>query len=65
MNLKLKGGIILSYGVLILNSLQGLFLTPFIFKSLGESEFGLYSLALSVISYLAILDIGIGNTITR
>ena len=65
MNRELKGGVILSYIILILNSFQGIFLTPFIYESLGESEFGLYSLALSAISYLAILDLGIGNTITR
>jgi O-antigen/teichoic acid export membrane protein len=65
MNLELKGGAFLSYIILILNSCQGIFLTPFIYKSLGESEFGLYSLALSAISYLTILDLGIGSTITR
>ncbi len=34
-------------------------------KMMGQSEYGLYSLVASVISYLTILDLGFGNAIIR
>ncbi len=43
----------------------GLVYTPFILRFLGQSEYGIFTLANSLISYLAILDLGFGNTIVR
>ncbi len=37
--------------------------TPILTRSLGQSEYGLYSLVSSIISYLTILDLGFGNAI--
>jgi O-antigen/teichoic acid export membrane protein len=37
--------------------------TPFILKYLGQSEYGLYALAMSILTYLALLDFGFGNAI--
>ena len=34
-------------------------------RMMGQSEYGLYSLVASVISYLTILDLGMGNAIVR
>ena len=34
-------------------------------RMLGQSEFGLYSLAASIIAYLTVLDLGFGNAIIR
>lgn len=62
---ELKKGAFLSYISIILTNLIGLILTPFIIKSLGDSEFGLYVLIGSLISYLSLMDLGLNNTIIR
>lgn len=58
-----KFGALLSYIIIGLNMLVGLAYTPILTAKLGQSEYGLYSLITSIISYLAILDCGLGNTI--
>lgn len=62
---QLKAGAVLSYLLLGLNTLIGLLYTPFLLRMLGKSEYGLYSLAVSVIAYLTVLDLGFGNAIVR
>ena len=62
---QLKAGTVLSYVLIGLNTLIGLLYTPFLLRMLGQSEYGLYSLAASVIAYLTVLDLGFGNAIIR
>ena len=62
---QLKVGAILNYIVIVLNTLVGLLYLPFMLRMMGQSEYGLYSLVASVISYLTILDFGLGNAIVR
>lgn len=58
-----KVGAILSYISIIITTLIQLLYTPFLIKMLGQSEYGLYSLANSIIGYLTVLDLGFGNAI--
>lgn len=58
-----KAGAILSYVVIIVNTLVQLIYTPFLIRQLGQSEYGLYSLVASIIGYLTVLDLGFGNAI--
>ena len=58
-----KSGAILSYVSIFVNTVIQLFYTPLITKMLGQSEYGLYSLANSTIGYLSVLDLGFGNAI--
>lgn len=58
-----KIGAILSYVVIALNMVVGLAYTPFLIRSLGQSEYGLYSIINTVISYLTVMDMGFGNSI--
>lgn len=58
-----KFGVILTYINICASTFIMLFYTPFVIRCLGQSEFGLYSLALSIINYLVILDFGLGNAI--
>ena len=60
---QLKIGAILSYTVLILNMLVGILYTPILTKSLGQSEYGIYSMVASIITMLTVLDFGFGNAI--
>lgn len=62
---QLKKGAILSYLNIGLTNIIGLILTPFIIRSLGDSEYGLYTLLGSIIGYLSILDLGLNNAIIR
>lgn len=62
---QLKAGAALNYTVIILNMLVGLLYTPYMLRMMGQSEYGLYSLVASVISYLTVLDLGLGNAIVR
>lgn len=62
---QLKVGAALNYVVIILNMLVGLLYTPYMLRMMGQSEYGLYSLVASVISYLTVLDLGLGNAIVR
>lgn len=62
---QLKIGALLSYVVLALQNLVGLVYTPFMLRMMGKSEYGLYSIAASIVAYLTILDLGFGNAIVR
>lgn len=62
---QLKKGALLNYTTIIVTNLVGLLLTPFIIRSLGDSEFGLYTLIGSFVGYISILDFGLGNAIVR
>lgn len=60
-----KGGVILSYIQMILNVLVKFIYTPFLLAELGQQEYGLYSLVISIVGYMTILDFGFGNAVTR
>ena len=62
---ELKAGAALNYVLIFLNALVGLLYTPYMLRMMGQSEYGLYSLVASIISYLTILDLGFGNAIIR
>lgn len=62
---QLKIGAILSYINILAGLVVGLGYTPVMIRLLGQSEFGLYSLIGSLVAYLSVLDMGLGNTIVR
>ena len=62
---QLKAGVFLNYVIIFVNSITALFYTPFMLHKLGQNEYGIYSLVASVISYLTILDLGLGNAVIR
>lgn len=55
----------MNYAIILLNTIVGLLYTPYMLRMMGKSEYGLYSLVASVISYLTILDLGLGNAVVR
>ncbi|MGC4129287.1 MAG: oligosaccharide flippase family protein [Bergeyella sp.] len=62
---QLKKGAILSYITIILTNVIGLVLTPFIIRSLGDAEYGLYTLIGAFVGYISVMDLGLNNTIIR
>ena len=60
-----KKGVILSYLGLIIDILSSIIYVPFLLRSLGQAEYGIYSLTTTISSYLLLLDLGIGNALVR
>ena len=62
---QFKYGFFLGYIELALVNILGILLTPFIIKSLGIEEYGLYILVGASVAYLSLFDMGINNAIIR
>ncbi|WP_405116526.1 oligosaccharide flippase family protein [Paenibacillus sp. FSL K6-1217] len=62
---QLKVGAILSYFSILVSVIISFLYTPVMLRLLGQQEFGLYSLIGSIISYLSILDMGLGNAVVK
>ena len=62
---QLKQGALLTYVKIGVTNIVGLILTPYIIKSLGDSEYGLYVLVGSIIAYLGLMNLGINNATVR
>ena len=60
-----KVGVILSYLSQAIQILSGLIYTPIMLRLLGQSEYGLYQLVYSVVSYLSLLSLGFGSSYIR
>lgn len=62
---QIRLGTVLSYINLAVGNIIPIFYTPVMLEMLGQSEYGLYTLAHSVVGYLSLLSFGIGGTIVR
>jgi len=61
---QIRIGALLSYISIGINIIIGLTYTPWMIHSIGKNEFGIYTLAMSIIS-LFVFDFGLGNAVTR
>ena len=62
---QLRSGVYLSYVNLAISCVIPFLYTPIMLRMLGQAEYGLYSLASSVVGYLSLLSFGFGSTIVR
>lgn len=60
-----KAGAILGYVQIVLQSVIGIIYVPLLLKKIGQSEYGLYQIVASVISYVAILETMFSATVLR
>lgn len=60
-----KHGAAISMANMVVSLLIGVLYTPFALRFLGKSEYGIFTLSNSLIAYLAMLDLGFGNTLVR
>ena len=60
-----KVGVIISYLSQMVHILTGLLYTPIMLRLLGQSEYGLYQLVYSIVSYLSLLSLGFGASYMR
>lgn len=61
---QIRKGAILSYIAIFFNIVAGLVYTPWMINQIGQSDYGLYSLAITLISFFAI-DFGLGEAVAR
>src|SRR5690606_20228247 len=62
---QIKKGALLTYLKIGVTNIVGLILTPYIIRTLGDSEYGLYILVGSIIAYLGLMNLGINNATVR
>lgn len=62
---QLKYGIILNYIQMFLNIIINLIYMPIMIHVLGDTQYGIYNLAASIISYLHLLSLGLGSSYFR
>jgi len=55
---------IVSYGTVVFNAVAGFLYTPWIIRSIGKQQYGLYTLAISFVS-MFLLDFGLGSAVSR
>ena len=60
-----KSGTVFSYLLMAVEVLSSLLFTPFLIRVLGQAEYGVYSLSLSITTYFTLLDLGVGNAMVR
>ncbi len=61
---QIKAGVGIGYIATVFNIIAGLIYTPWMVRQIGQADYGLYALAVSFISFVA-LDFGLGAAITR
>ena len=59
-----KAGAVLSYGAVAFNTVAGLIYTPWMISCIGADDYGLYTLAMSVVNFF-VLDFGLGDSVSR
>lgn len=62
---QLKSGVVLSYVNLIFGNLIPFVYTPIMLSILGNAEYGLYTLANTIVGYLSLLSFGLGSAVIR
>lgn len=62
---QVKFGAVLSYILVIINTIYGLIITPYIVFQLGAAQYGVYKVVASLSSAMMVLDLGIGSTVLR
>ena len=61
---QIKNGAVISYIAIVFNITASFLYTPWMVHSIGKSDYGLYTLAVSLIS-IFLMDFGIGSVVTR
>ncbi len=62
---EVKWGALLSYILIIANSLYGLVITPFVLSTIGQSEYGVYKTIGALTATISVMELGLGSTMQR
>jgi O-antigen/teichoic acid export membrane protein len=58
-------GVAMNWAALVFSSAVAFFLSPFVVHHLGNIAYGVWTLVISVISYIGLLDLGLRGAVTR
>lgn len=58
-------GTIISYLSVLIQIVSTLVITPFLIKHIGDTEYGIYKIVSSLITYINIMNFGLGNSLIR
>ena len=61
---QIKLAALISYATIFINIVVGIFYTPWLVKSIGKSDYGIYVLITAFLSYF-LMDFGIGEALAR
>jgi len=64
-NREIKIGILISYITMLVGITSQFIVTPILLRIIGNDEYGLYTLVLSVVNYLNLFNFGLGNAYIR
>jgi hypothetical protein len=64
-NREIKIGILISYITMIIGIISQFIVTPILLRIIGNNEYGLYTLVLSVVNYLNLFNFGLGHAYVR
>ena len=64
-NKEIKIGILISYITMIIGIISQFIVTPILLRIIGNNEYGLYTLVLSVVNYLNLFNFGLGHAYIR
>ncbi len=62
---NLKLGVIFSYITMVAGIIVSLTYTPFLLRSLGQQQYGLYNMGQSAVSFLGLAEFGFGSAVVR
>ena len=62
---QVKWGALLSYILIVINSLYGLIIVPYILGTIGASEYGVYKSIGSITATISVMELGLGGTMQR
>ncbi len=62
---EVKWGALLSYALIVANSLYGLIIMPFMLGTIGQSEYGVYKTMGALTATVSVMELGLGSTMQR
>ena len=62
---NLKWGVFFSYLTMVAGIIVSMTYTPFLLRSLGTQQYGLYNMGQAAVSYLGLTEFGFGNAVVR
>ncbi|MGO5013605.1 oligosaccharide flippase family protein [Niallia sp. Sow4_A1] len=65
MNKQIRVGVVLTYLNTLISLLTGILITPITLRLFGQAEYGIYSLAISIMNMLFLFDFGFSNAIVK
>jgi len=60
-----KSGLLLSYGYFVLSAVVSIFISSFVIRTIGKTDYGVYQAIAAFVNYLTLLEFGTGRIMSR